>query len=209
MTNEVTHLTTEILIPTGFLRAAVDLAPKDDIRYYLNGAFLNNKGFLDVTNGHYVVRFEVEELKDLPESVLLTRAQIDFYLKKIQLAGGKEGTTITVNYATETISLSGGDRTGQEQFEQRDLKEDRFPDLTRFIYEVDPERDQLSFQCLNWDYAARMQKAARRVNKEAYVELFPHEKGFSLWSAEVPGMTGTIMPIRRPKKPVPSAADIV
>ena len=208
MTNQVSHPTTDVLIPTGFLRAALDLAPKGDIRYYLNGAFLNNEGFLDVTNGHYAVRFEVEELKDLPESVVLTRAQLDFYLKKIQLAGGKEGTTITVDYEAKTIVLSGDNRTGQEQIEQGDLKEGRYPELARVIYEVNPDRDQLSFQCLNWDYAALIQKAARRVNKEAYVELFPHRKGFSLWSAEVPGMSGTIMPIRRPKKPV-TAADIV
>lgn len=208
MTNQATHPTTDVLIPTGFLRAALDLAPKNDVRFYFNGAYLNNKGFLDVTNGHYAVRFEVEELQDLPESVILTRTQLDFYLKKIQLSGGKEGTTIAVDYAAKTIVLSGGDRTGQEQIEQGVFLEDRYPDLTRVIHEVDPERDQLSFQCLNWDYAALMQKAARRVNKEAYVELFPHEKGFSLWSGDVPGMAGTIMPIRRPKKPV-TAADIV
>ena len=209
MTNEVTHPTTEILIPTGFLRAALDLAPKNDVRFYLNGAYLNNEGFLDVTNGHYAVRFEIEELKDLPESVVLTRSQLDFFLKKIQLSGGKEGTTITVDYEAKTIVLSGANRTGEEQFEQGVFIEANYPDLTRVIYEVNPDSDQLTFQCLNWDYAALIQKAARRVNKEAYVELFPHEKGFSLWSDYVPGMTGTIMPIKRPKKPVTSAADIV
>lgn len=195
-----TKPTTTITIPTEYLRACFDLAPKDDIRYYLNGVYLNNKGYLDVTSGHYAARFECEELKELPESVVLYRQQLDFYLKKLQASGGKEGTDITVNYVEQSIVLEGKMRNGTEVSELGDIREGRYPDLSRFINFDTEKPEKQSTQewlLLNWDYAALFQKALKRIAKHGFVELKMKDGQASAWSSEVPGFKGVIMPIRR------------
>lgn len=195
-----TKPTTTITIPTEYLRACFDLAPKDDIRYYLNGVYLNNNGYLDVTTGHYAARFECDELKELPESVVLFRQQLDFYLKKLQASGGKEGTDITVNYVEKSIVLEGKMRNGTEVSELGDIREGRYPDISRFINFDTEKPEKQSTQewlLLNWDYAALFQKTLKRIAKHAFVELKMQNGQARAWSSEVPGFKGVIMPIRR------------
>ena len=197
---DIIHPTTTITIPTEYLRACFDLAPKGEFRKYLNGVYLCNTGYMQVSNGHYLAGFEIKELTDLPESVLIPQHLLDFYLKKLQASGGNDGTYITVNYAAQSIKLEGNKRNGTEVSEIGDMKDNYYPPVSgymRFDIEEPEKRPMQEWLLINWDYAALIQKAVRRINVHAHVELKMQNKQARAWAAAVPEFKGVIAPINR------------
>jgi hypothetical protein len=53
------------------VRAAMLFAAKNDVRYYLNGIFLDHRGYIVATDGHTMIRIENDECKRLTKSLII------------------------------------------------------------------------------------------------------------------------------------------
>lgn len=53
------------------------VAPTNHIRHYLNGIFINPKGYLEATDGFVAIRIKIDDVNELPkEPILLTHSVI-------------------------------------------------------------------------------------------------------------------------------------
>lgn len=54
------------------------VAPTNHIRHYLNGIFINPKGYLEATDGFVAIRIKIDDVNELPkEPILLTHSVIN------------------------------------------------------------------------------------------------------------------------------------
>ena len=68
-----------ISIKINTLKAALLASPKDDIRYYLDGVFLDKAGYVVATNGHYM--FVKQEPFILDSDIIIPNRFLEFALK--------------------------------------------------------------------------------------------------------------------------------
>lgn len=111
------------------LKAMSRLAPKSDIRYYLNGLHVvqDNRGtYIEATNGHMLGRLLIDETPVAnPCSVILPLESI-----KTLAATGKKGSE-TVCFTVEGVKISAINPQGETMIFQ--AVEGKFPDCDRVV----------------------------------------------------------------------------
>lgn len=111
---------TDITVPTAHLAAALHCAAKNDVRYYLNGVFLDAKsGCVVATNGSVMYVSEPGIVLGLAEDAILPRDFVEGVVKDAKKAPGVM-STITI----EGAALSTATRRAT-------VLDGRFPDWRR------------------------------------------------------------------------------
>ena len=103
------------------LKALITIAPKKDVRYYLNGIHIDLDGILVVTDGSILLKIEdLDVTNEGNETVVMCRKSLDLTLKYFR-ASDKLSITIKEN--------------GEVYLNERkvDTIEGRFPDYKRVI----------------------------------------------------------------------------
>jgi len=109
------------------LKALVAIAPKSDIRYYLNGVYVT-PDHMTVTDGHRILRVERETA--ISDSVILCRASLDRALKLF--TAKDEGLSVMdADGAHVWLGRIDGDRV------RVDTVDGRFPDVEPIAKGVD------------------------------------------------------------------------
>ena len=141
-----------IIIESKVLKAANLFVAKGDIRYYLNGIHLNNRGAVEASDGHTGFISEQEALKEVKESLI------------IRMHGtipAKSGMAYI-----EVIDKKKGIITfeGNEFILAFSIIDGKFPDMER-VTPKPSEEEAVKEIGINSDYVVRIQKAAKIIDK--------------------------------------------
>lgn len=60
-----------ISLPAKLIKGAMNYQAKTDVRYYLNGVFISQKGFIAATDGQQLFNAECEDAKQLKEDLIV------------------------------------------------------------------------------------------------------------------------------------------
>lgn len=167
------------------LEACTIIAPKDNVRYYLNGV-LFDKDCVVATDGHRLLKIPHTETIDEP--FIVSIEAINNLREQLTPKQRKDSELIISDIYLECCGMVA-------KFKPVDGK---FPGYTRVI----PEKYDLNLednQCYNWHYMADFQKINYILggDKELGVQLLPNGLSGALVKFKVhPLVTGVIMPAR-------------
>lgn len=133
-----------------FLTELNKLAPKNEVRYYLNGVHVFSRDgrlCFEITNGHYMARLIHENYHGEQIDIIISRSSLDRY--KIEKDFSIE--IVKKDNFTAIISCAGIDYTAE-------LIEGAFPDIDKIIPSI--EREELP-ATYNPDYLSGITKAWR------------------------------------------------
>lgn len=125
------------------VKAAMRFQAKADVRYYLNGIYLDKEGFIVATDGHRLIVIECDQCKDLKESII-----IKIYGKLLVKSRNCKFSFIDENSGYITTK----DKLDQETDQILKFKViyGKFPDYKRVIPKGNPK--QISSIGLNIEY---------------------------------------------------------
>jgi len=151
------------------LRAARTHAAEGDVRYYLNGVYLDTAaGKVVATDGHRLFVANARGVKSVYPAVIVANETIDAALKQFtgEYARGKSGGTVDVTITIDETRVTIGTPTGQVT---GTAVEGRFPDWRRVVPKADAVGEHVP-AVLNPQYLADACEAlaiARNVSKKA------------------------------------------
>jgi len=180
----------EITIPLCYLQAIRLFAPKNDIRFYLNGVAIL-RGHVVATNGHYIGAIRHMGDDTLPQIIIIPGSAIDFYVKK---AGRSSVKDVSVQWGERKGVLTNGNAS--EYFEPI---EGVFPQFERVLCSHAEASGNPQFQ---WHYVALFEKASeilgatRKQEFKAFVLPNGDEGCARVLLPDCPSFEGAIMPIR-------------
>lgn len=92
----------DITVPTAQLAAALHCAAKNDVRYYLNGVFLDAKsGCVVTTNGHVLYVSAPKQAVGITEDVILPRDFVEGVVKD-----AKKAEIVTITFDGRALSTA-------------------------------------------------------------------------------------------------------
>jgi len=129
------------------LTALAALAPTDDVRYFMNGVYVNGRR-LAVTNGHYLITVDMTDEIEATDVILPTRA-----LRSAMKAAGT--APVSLRGSTLDTEAVGSIEVG--------VVEGRFPDVDRIARKRD---DAEPAACtLDIGYLAKLSQAIKKLAK--------------------------------------------
>lgn len=125
-------------MPVRSLQALVDIAPKQDIRYYLVGVCIRPAaGHAIATTGTILLMLEIDPTPDAPEFII-SRAQCLDVLKACKALGKRAPETVTIEYQPQSGAPSYVRITVGENIYTAPAVDGTFPQLTGLMRPVLP-----------------------------------------------------------------------
>lgn len=188
----------KITIQTNYLRALMAVAPKKDVRYYLNGVRIETGEFGAIgvaTDGHIMVVIRLDE-EPRPESVV--------FAPNVWKLTGIKDAEVTLTYSPPvgesdarcTLDYSGGQLVAAVQ-------EGRFPDWRR----VAPQSVSLVSAAIDSTLIARLDTVAKMLAKHA-AAIVSHngpENPALVSFTRYDNVFGVVMPMRHEQLTAPPA----
>lgn len=181
---------TTTIINARHLRAVIHCAGKNDIRYYLNGVYveaLPDETRVVATTGYVCAVFRSAATNPEPFNVIIPRATVEAFVK---LAKGVKHVDVTVADGTCRLSCASGSLPFAPIV-------GRFPDY-RQLFPQAPSGETAQF---NPELLVAFSKVAKAMGAKAYPEIAHNGTGPALVRINaVHDFAGVIMPFRQPVK---------
>lgn len=138
-----------ITMPVRSLQALTDIAPKQDVRYYLCGVCVRPAaGHAIATTGTILLMLELDITPDAPEFII-SRAQCLDVLKACKALGKRAFATVTIEYQPQSgapayVRITVGDNTYTAP-----AVDGRFPQLAQLMSPVQPILPGGTLECFH------------------------------------------------------------
>lgn len=181
-----------ITIETNALRALLPFAPKDDVRYYLNGIYVSPTRRVAVaTDGHTLFCVRLADTTEAGPDFIVPRGLVEQALKA---AGRKAVDMLLVHDAVAkrcTFSGFGGEVPAAPI-------DGKFPDFDRVI----PQKSSGEAAHYNPDYLVRARDSLRLINGETrasvkFATVHPNGDGPAIVTMGDCGAFALVMPLRK------------
>jgi len=165
-------MTTEntITIPLSFLRAVSLFAAYQDVRYYLNGIYVDPDGVLVASNGHQMIVHELGEKSPLPVDPLNGATIIPIDAVQATIRAGRSTCTTTIPADNVTIAASQlivHTKSGDVSLPYQPI-DGKFVDwrqIARSVKETAEKAQGERSICFHWPYLADCQTAFDLIAK--------------------------------------------